>query len=97
MTDLTADRRSRPPRHTRPDGHWHDTFESRPSTTSQPPVDLTATTTRFEEDLTGLGGLTVAGTTRFATASAAVATAEFTGAVFTGSRPGTDRQRHARL
>ncbi|MEZ5951321.1 MAG: hypothetical protein R3C12_19325 [Planctomycetaceae bacterium] len=44
-------------------------------------VDLTATTTRFEGDLTGLGGLTVAGTTNFATASAAVATAEFTGAV----------------
>ncbi|MEZ5951319.1 MAG: hypothetical protein R3C12_19315 [Planctomycetaceae bacterium] len=32
-------------------------------------VDLTATTTRFEGDLTGLGGLTVAGTTNFATAS----------------------------
>ncbi|MEZ5951331.1 MAG: hypothetical protein R3C12_19375 [Planctomycetaceae bacterium] len=32
-------------------------------------LDLTATTTRFEGDLTGLGGLTVSGTTRFATAT----------------------------
>ncbi|MEZ5951313.1 MAG: hypothetical protein R3C12_19285 [Planctomycetaceae bacterium] len=55
------------------------TFES--TLDSITTVDLTATTTRFEGDLTGLGGLTVAGTTRFATASAAVATAEFTGAV----------------